>query len=188
MNNFFIDTFKITTNEAQILSSSFYIEEYSKGDIFLKHGDICNTIGFVKKGLLKSITIGKEKELIDDFIFENQFVADYRSYLTKKKSTKDIICIENCTIHTIHREKLEELSNKYLFISKIEKKVTEHLYVLAEKKFDDLRLLNAKERYLKLFNSNRRLLYKIPQYDIASCLSISPETVSRIRKKLTKRS
>ena len=188
MNKFLIDTFLITKEEAQILSSSFYIEEFSKGEVLLKSGEVCNTIGFVKKGTLKCVAIGKEKELIDNFVFENQFVSSYISYLTKKKSTKDIVCIENCTIHIIHRKKLEELSNKHLFISQIAKKVTEYLYILTEQKLDDLRLLNAEERYLKLLDSNKRVINRIPQYEIASYLSVSPETVSRIRKKLIKRS
>ncbi len=188
MNTFLIDTFQITKEEAQIFSSSFRTEEYLKGDIFIKSGIVCNKIGFVKKGILKCIAVGKEKELIDDFIFDNQFVSDYYSYLIKKKSTKDIICLENCTIHVIDRKKLEKLSKNYPSIGLIAKQVTERLYISTQQKLDDLRLLNAEERYLKLLDSNKRFVDKIPQYEIASYLSVSPETVSRIRKKLIKRS
>ncbi len=188
MNTFLIDTFQITKDEAQIFSSSFHTEEYLKGDLFTKNGQVCNKIGFVKKGVLKCITVSKERALIDNFIFANQFVSDYYSYLTKEKSTKDIVCIENCTIHIIDRKKLEKLSNKHPSIGQIAKKATEQLYLLTQQKLDDLRLLNAEERYLKLLNSNKRVINEIPQYEIASYLSVSPETVSRIRKKLIKRS
>ncbi len=182
MNQFLINTFQITEDEAQILSSSFHVKNYLKGEVYIKSGEVCNHIGFVKKGTLKSILVGKQKELIDHFIFENQFVSDYRSYLSKKESIKTITCLENCTILDISRERLDKLARQYDFVKNIEKKVAEKLYTLTEEKLNDLRLLSAKERYLKLLRSNKKVMCKIPQYEIASYLNISPETVSRIRK------
>ena len=63
-------------------------------------------------------------------------------------------------------------------------KVSEQLYIIKQQKLDDLRLLNAEERYLKLLHSNKKMLNSIPQYLIASYLNVSAETVSRIRKKI----
>ncbi|AUP79413.1 Crp/Fnr family transcriptional regulator [Flavivirga eckloniae] len=188
MTKFLIDTFKITLREAQIISSSFDKKEYRKGEVFIKNLSICNKIGFVKKGALKSISIGDKKELIDDFIFENQFVSNCYSHLTKKASNKYIVCIENCTIYVIKWKKFEELSNKHQFIDQIRRKVIERLYISMQQRFDDLRLLSAEERYLKLLYSNKRVVNEMPQYEIASYLSISAETVSRIRKNITVRS
>lgn len=185
MKKFLIENFKITNEEAEIFSSIFHLKAYSKGEEFIKNGTICNKIGFVTSGVLKCISIGNNKEVLDDFAFENQFITNYYSFLTQQKSTKQIICIEDCLIQVVERKQLEDLSKKHLFIEQIARKVTEKLFLSLQQKLDDLRLLNAEERYLKLIKSNKKILNRIPQYDIASYLNVSPETVSRIRKKRT---
>jgi len=185
MIQFLIDNFELTAEEAKVFSASFFYKNYSKGAIFIPYGKTCNQIGFVKEGILKCVTIGKNKEIIDDFTFENQFVTNYYSFLTETKSTKNIICIADCSLLVIDRKKLQLLSQNHPFIEQIARKVTEKLYLSLHQKINDLRLLNAEERYLKLFKSNKRILTDIPQYDIASYLNVSPETVSRIRKKVT---
>jgi len=185
MTQFLIDNFKLTAEEANAFSASFCIKEYVKGEVFIPYGKTCNHIGFVKKGILKCVTVGKNKEIIDDFAFENQFVTNYYSFLTHTKSTKNIICLDNCIILIINREQLHQLSKKHLFLEQIARKISEKLFLSLHQKLNDLRLLNTEERYLQLFNNNKRLINQIPQYDIASYLNVSPETISRIRKNLT---
>jgi len=42
-----------------------------------------------------------------------------------------------------------------------------------------------KERYLQLLEERPDLINRVPQYHIASFLGIKPETLSRIRKKIS---
>jgi len=184
MHQFLIDNFQISTKEAEIFATAFAIQEYSKGVTFIRDGEVCHKIGFVKKGLLKCISIGNNKTVIDDFAFENQFVTNYISFLTGDKSSKRISCINDSTLLVIDRKTLVELGAKHPFIEQIARKVTEKLYFSMQQKLDDLRLLSARERYLKLVRTNKKVLLEVPQYEIASYLNVSAETVSRIRKQL----
>lgn len=188
MKDFLINAFQITSEEAEVFSSYFHVKEYSKGDKFIECGKVCDKVGYVEKGLLKCVLIGENKEVIDDFVFENQFISNYYSFLTNKESSKEIICLEESVIRVISREKIQELSSEYRFIEQIAKKVTENLFILTHQKLEALRLQNAEERYLNLLSSNSKVLERVPQYDIASYLNVSPETVSRIRKHLSIRS
>lgn len=188
MKEFLINIFQVTLEEASIFSSCFELKEYSKNEKFLERGKVCNKVGYIQKGGLKCVLVGDGREVIDDFVFENQFVSNYYSFLTNKESTKDIICIEDSLIRVINREKLQELSQKYLFIEQIARKVTEGLFISTHQKLEALRLLCAEERYLNLLTSNPKIMDKVPQYDVASYLNVSPETVSRIRRNLTIRS
>ena len=48
--------------------------------------------------------------------------------------------------------------------------------------------ISPEERYLKLLQSNQNnLLQRVPQYMIASYLGITPEALSRIRKRLSEK-
>ena len=44
---------------------------------------------------------------------------------------------------------------------------------------------SPKERYLQLLQERPSLLARVPQYQLASYLGVSPETLSRIRKRIT---
>jgi CRP-like cAMP-binding protein len=188
MRNFLINTFGITESDAELFSASFEKIDLLKGDKFITYGKVSDKIGFVEKGLLKCTLMGSKKLVIDDFIFENQFVANYYSFLKQEESNKEITCLKDSILRVITRKKLEELGNKYLFVEKMARQVSEQLFISTAEKLEDIRLLNAEERYLKLLQANRKITEEIPQYEIASYLNISPETVSRIRNKLTLRS
>lgn len=184
MKQFLVETFQISETDAQLFSDSFERVHLNKGEKFISFGKVSDRVGFVEKGILKCTIIGDEKSVVDDFVFENQFVANYYSFLKNEKSNKEIICLEDSVLRIITREKLEELSS-YPFIEQIARQVAEQLFISTAKKLEDLRLLSAEERYLTLININKRLTEEIPQYEIASFLNVSPETVSRIRKKIT---
>ncbi|VTP89760.1 hypothetical protein [Sphingobacterium daejeonense] len=56
--------------------------------------------------------------------------------------------------------------------------------VLEQRVFDFI-ALSAEERYLKYFENNKFLFNQVPLQYIASVLGMSPETLSRIRNKLS---
>ncbi|WP_299060518.1 Crp/Fnr family transcriptional regulator [uncultured Polaribacter sp.] len=183
MKKFLTNTFNISESNAKLFSDSFERISLNKGEKFVTYGKVNNKVGFVEKGLLKCTLIGSKRSVVDGFIFENQFVANYYSFLRQEKSNKEIVCLKDSVLKIITRNKLEELS-EYPFIESIARQVSEQLFISTSKKLEDIRLLNAEERYLQLVKINKNITNEIPQYEIASFLNVSPETVSRIRKKI----
>ncbi|HQY41365.1 MAG TPA: hypothetical protein PLA14_06260, partial [Ferruginibacter sp.] len=54
-----------------------------------------------------------------------------------------------------------------------------------QKRIDSLLGLNAEKRYLDFVETYYNLTLRVPQWMIASYLGISPESLSRVRKKLS---
>lgn len=185
MKNFLVESFNITEKEATIFSESFERIDLKKGETFISCGKVSNRIGFLEKGLLKCTMIGEKKSVIDDFVFENQFVANYHSFLTQQESNKEISCLNDSVIKIITRDKLKFLGYNHKFVEQIARQVSETLFISTSKKLQEIKLLNAEERYLNLIKNRKRIIEEIPQYEIASYLNVSPETVSRIRKKIS---
>lgn len=185
MEAFLKKAFNLTDNETSVFSSAFTEISLNKGDIFIEEGKVSNTIGFVEDGIMKCSLIGLNKEVIDDFVFENQFVANYYSFLTQTPSTKEIVCLSNVIVKVANRGKLEQLGKEYSFFERVARIITEGLFISTHKKLDNLRLLSAEERYNNLIASRPEFFNKLPQYEIASYLNVSPETISRIRKNIS---
>ncbi|MCR9248829.1 MAG: Crp/Fnr family transcriptional regulator [bacterium] len=188
MHEFLIKNFNISSAEADLFSSSFDRISIKKGEKFIDYGQVCNKVGFIEKGLLKCTLMGNGKSIVDDFAFENQFVANYYSFLNREKSNKELVCLKDSVLRVITRKKLEELAIDHAFIESIARQISERLFLSTAKKLEDLKLLSAEERYLKLVKLNKRVINEIPQYEIASYLNVSPETVSRIRNVIASRS
>ena len=64
---------------------------------------------------------------MDDFVFENQFIANYYSFLREEESNKEIVCLKKSKLNIITRKKLEELASKHSFVEKIARQMSEQL-------------------------------------------------------------
>ncbi|MFN8921399.1 MAG: Crp/Fnr family transcriptional regulator, partial [Sphingobacteriia bacterium] len=63
--------------------------------------------------------------------------------------------------------------------------VAEAIYLRITRKIDLLQNYTPEQRYSLLMAQNRELVQQVPQYMIASYLGIQPETLSRIKKRMT---
>lgn len=121
---------------------------------------------------------------IDEFSFENDFITDYLSILTHAPADKDIICLEDCEILVVEIQKLNNLYSQDPIFERIGRLMAEGLFINWHLKAKSLSMDNAETRYKNLVTMRPDLPQRVPQYLVASYLNISPETLSRIRKKM----
>ena len=91
---------------------------------------------------------------------------------------------EDCEVLQITYKNLEEcyrLNNSY---EKWGRKMAEQSYVAMFDRLQSLSILSYKERYFQLQQNTPTILQRVPQYMIASYLGITPEALSRLRKKM----
>jgi CRP-like cAMP-binding protein len=75
---------------------------------------------------------------------------------------------------------------KFPKIKELSRNTVESLYIEVSEKYESFFLKTAEERYLELISTGPKFIQRIPQYMIASYLGITPEALSRIRKRLAK--
>jgi CRP-like cAMP-binding protein len=177
--------FDISEEESSIFLSEFRKKELKKNEIFVTEGEICHVVGLIEKGLMVCVYNKDGEEIIDEFGFENGFITNYYSFLTQFASQKEIRALEPSVVHVITRESLEKLGNQHSFIEKMSRIMNEKLFLRAHDRIQSLLLESAQERYEKLIAQRPDLAQRIPQYMLASYLHVKPETISRIRKKLS---
>ena len=189
-----IDKFRILVRElidleeAELLalSESVKTRQYKKGEVFLKEGDHCNYIGFLNKGCFKFYYLNDGVPLVRGFFFPNEFISNYPCFLLENKSKFYIQALEDSSVTLIQREALFLIYEKFPKIKELSRNTVESLYIEVSEKYESFFLKTAEERYLELISTGPKFIQRIPQYMIASYLGITPEALSRIRKRLAK--
>ncbi len=174
------------TNESgwDLFSSKFEKQNYKKKTVLLKIGETENYLSFIKQGTVRLYIPKADNDVTFKFIFENEFVTAYDSFLTQTPSVYQIETLTDTTLFRISYQSLQEVYNKTENGNIIGRKIAEALFIKKAER--ELSLLNqtAEERYLDLFSSRPRLLQEIPLKYIASYIGVTPQALSRIRKRI----
>ncbi len=157
-------------------------KKVKKKEILLEEGSFCKEIFFVEKGALRYFSTHEGKELIRNFFFEGNMACDFQSFLNQEKSKSSIVALEDSVVYTLSFEQLQNLQNSNDKFQELNTQIFTCLAKNNAKRVGLLLLRDSKERYLRLYREESKILLRVPQYMIASYLGMMPETLSRIRK------
>lgn len=176
----------ISNSDWQFFISKLERREIPKKTVFLKLGAIENHISFIESGVVR-LFIPKEdseKEITFGFSFKDQFISAYDSFLTQTPSAYQLQTLTTTTVLSITYTDLQNVYNKTQIGNLIGRLTAERLFLLKSKREQNLLHLTAEERYLKLFKERPELLKVIPLKYISSYIGVTPQALSRIRKRL----
>lgn len=178
----------IDKREAEIILSSFTTRHFKKKDLLLRAGEICRVESFVVRGCFRTFTIdenGYDRTLV--FSVEDWWTGDMLSFLTAKPSMYSIEALEDAEILQISKERLEKL---YLEVPKLERYfrlLVQNAYISQLERINTGLSQTAEQRYLLFLENYPGFAQRIPQKYIASFLGITPEFLSMLRRKLSRR-
>lgn len=171
--------------EKEIISTLFVEKLIKKGEFFLQEGAICRHVGFIEKGLMRYYLNQDGEEKTFSFAKEYQFVCNYESFEPQIPSHKSIEALEDTTIYVITRDNLERLYSTMANGERMGRLIIGQVFVQALQDLNSFYTDTPEQRYEKLVQAHPDLQQRIPQYYIASCVGVKPQSLSRIRKRLS---
>jgi CRP-like cAMP-binding protein len=181
---FFSNEFPFNKEGLEEFVNTFVIKSYKKGEIILENGNIENELRFLDQGIIREYYATNDKEKNINFYTNSGFITDFTSFTHSSVTKKHQECLTDIKLRILSKEKFLNFTNQYkcgkLFIETIFHRIV--IYKEA-KEFNHF-VNTAEELYLDIMKTKPDWLLKIPQYHIASYLGITPETLSRIRKKI----
>lgn len=162
------------------------IEKIPKGNYFLHQGDVCDTLGFLVSGFMRTYTINeKGNDVTTHFGYDGQFIVSFFSFKNQAPSFETIRALEDSVLITLSRTALHELFNEVKNWEGLYREIIESSYACMEQRNYILQNLSASEKYATLIEQGHpSILQKASLGNIASYLGIKQETLSRIRKKI----
>lgn len=173
----------ISVEEANQINELFHQLTFKKGDYFLRENAYCNDLAFVSKGIFRVFTTVKEKEVTQWLAGSNSFITEISSFLFNQSARWNIQALEDATIYSIGKNDYRKLSTLIPRWTEMEKMFIGKCFAELESRVVAHLALDAEERFLHFSNIYPDLIRQVPLQYLASMLGMTPETLSRIRKK-----
>jgi len=178
----------LSEEERVAIAECIPIKSFKKGSILLREGQISRESYFSLEGIVRKYYLVDGVEKTTEFYIEEEAISSLQSYNQKVSANHYLECIEDCRLAILTYEKEQELFQRVNgFESLCRVSIEEELGAQQEK----LALFitsSPEERYLDLLKNRPSLLQRVPQYHLASYLGVKPESLSRIRRRLSKKS
>lgn len=184
IKSFYSNFIPLSDEEWNLLKPNLRIKYLSKGEKLQVEGDVCNDVTFCNKGLLKSYHLKDGKEYVEAFFSQNEYMSDYCSFLLRQPSKLYIEALEDCELVLLDYDAVQLLYSRVDNFQKFGRLMAEFLFTQISLRNNSLLFETPEERYLKFSKNRPDLLQRAPQYMIASYLGVTPEALSRIRKRL----
>lgn len=175
----------LSASEKDIVTALFKEKTYKKGEFFLEEGKVCKQVGFVAKGLLRYFINHDGEDKTYDFAQENGFVCNYESFIPRTPSTKNIQALEDCEILQISYDDLQVFYKSISQAERFGRIVIEQVFIQTLQDLSSFYTDTPELRYEKILTKHPDLLQRMSQYHIASYVGVKPQSLSRIRKRIS---
>jgi CRP/FNR family transcriptional regulator, anaerobic regulatory protein len=163
------------------------IKQLKKKDFLLQEGQICDKIYFVNSGCMRLFYNVEAVENTVQFFFADSWYTDYASFLTGRPAIENMQALEPSEVVQFKKADLYKLYDQYPVFDRVGRVMAENAFLSLSKLNQMLANEEPEQRYLNLLKQRPELVEKIPQHYIASYLGIQPESLSRIRKRITEK-
>ncbi len=147
---------------------------------------VSQTSYFILKGCVRLFYIVDGEEKSTFFYTEEMFITSFKSFTEMIPANHYLECIEDCSLVLIHFATEKRLLSKFPKLEVFARIHLERELANYQDMLSNYILLNPEKRYLKLIKNSPHLLQRVPLYQIASYIGVKPESLSRIRNRITK--
>ncbi|GAB6109761.1 Crp/Fnr family transcriptional regulator [Fusibacter bizertensis] len=183
----FIDkNIELKASQNHELMQALSVENYTRGTILLNQGEISKNCYTVLSGCVRQyITLEDGREITVAFYTEEQAIVLFNSYKYQIPSEYSLVCSEDVTLLVGSLASEEKLYSQYPELMLVTRKMMEANFGKEQDERTLFMSLSPEERYINLTRNRPDLLRRVPQHQLASYLGIKPESLSRIKKRLS---
>lgn len=161
------------------------IRHYKRGEFFLHKGDRHIYIGFILTGTFRyTSTDNNGNEHVVAYNFKNEPLGNYSAFQKKEAAILDVQAVTDSTVYLLSHSEVNEYYNSSTEAQLQGRILAEELLYVSWNNIISTYTDTPEERYKKLLRRCPDLPNLITLKELASYIMVTPETLSRIRKKI----
>jgi len=175
---------EIPDSELTSIAEDVDLQSFKKGTILLHQGDIPEKCYFVLKGCIRQYSVDEEgRENTFNFYTEEQFIAIFNHHSEDKTSRYSLGCLEDCVLVVGELSPDQGAYDANPAMEAMIRKMIEANVGEVNDSFARFVASKPEDRFKALLQNRPDLIDRVPQHQLASYLGITPESLSRIKKR-----
>lgn len=179
---------KISYEDFELCKQHFKVEHFKPHALVVKAGTVVTKQYYVVQGCLRTFLPDDERdrEYTVQFAVEEWWASDFISYYSGAPSILNVECLEESILLSIQKSELTQLYQRVPALESFFLRKLENAFVAFQKRILSNLKNSAEDRYEDFLKQYPNLDQRVKNYQIASYLGITPESLSRIRKQKMK--
>lgn len=175
---------QLTEEETQMVSQCMKFKAVPKKTVLLQAGDVCHFEAYLLKGCIREYFIDKKgAELTLEFAVEDWWVSDITSFEHQTPSTMFIETLEDCEMLMLSRESKDEMLRRVPKLERMFRLMIQRHLAVIQKRLVRTVSYSATDQLEEFLKRYPTLPNRVSQQYIASYLGITPEFLSKLRKR-----
>jgi len=171
----------MTHDELDVLESILVPMKFTKGEMILREGEICENIYYIERGLIRQFYVKHDKQITEHLGEDHTIFMCIESLFKEEPTRIQVEALEPSVIYALPKQRLEEVSIRNVNIQMLYRKILEESLILSQVHADLVRFETAQARYKMMCKRWPQVVLRAPLVYIASYLQMTPETLSRVR-------
>jgi len=176
---------RLQEDEWQFIAARFRERKYDRGAVITKAGQKEQFLSFIEKGMVRHYIPGDEQDITFCFGFDREFTCAYDSFITQTPATYEVQALTPLILWQISYGDLQQVYSCTRAGNHIGRYAAEQLFLSKSRRERYLLQFTATDRYLMLLEQEPHIIKQVPLKYIASYIGITPQALSRIRRRIT---
>lgn len=178
---------KLTASDITLCRKYFEPVLFAKNEIIEEEGHIPKYLYYVVSGFIRLFHYNEAGDEVTTHLnCPPGFITSYSHFNSQTKAAENVECITECELLRITKADLDTICEQSSVFKDYSILVFQMALAYNENRARELASLTAEQRYTKLIDNYPAIIHHVPLQYIASFLGMKPESLSRIRRKITK--